>query len=666
MPDDGPAASYEIPVFGLGADLDTVQFGLEAVCINLTHSWVSDLEIRLVSPEGTTVLLSAGNGGNGDGYINTCFRGDATTSITSADAPFTGEFRPQMPLGLLNNGSSGNGEWRLVVQDVWPFADAGELLSWSLVFGTDPATYTPFVSSKLPIVIINTGGISIPDDPKVMADMQIIDNGPGIINSTTDPANGYAGKIGIEIRGSSSQTFPKKSYGFETWDASGADINVPLLGMPEESDWILSASYSDKSLLNNTLTYTLSQGMGRYASRHRHVEVVLDGAYIGVYVFMEKIKRDAERVDIARLNPDEITGDDVTGGYIIKVDKSTGGSGAGWTSSQAPQTAPNGQSIYFQYEYPSPEDLVPEQAAYIQAYVDSFETALAGPAFTDPEIGYGGYIDASSFIDHFILNELARNVDGYRISTFLHKDKASIGGKLKIGPIWDHDLAYGNADYCSGSEVDTWAYQFGDVCPGDNWQVPFWWHRLLEDAQFRNDLRCRWNTLRGGPLSLTSLHSYCDSMATRLEEAQARNFNTWPILGTYVWPNPSPIPSSYAGEIEELKAFLSARVEWLDGAMPGECINAAVAEGPSLLHNAYPFPNPTNGRLEIPLHGLANGPVEARLLDPAGRSVLGTMTWQGGGGNALLDLRMVSPGIYFLQLSQGNERGNHRIVRSAY
>jgi hypothetical protein len=155
-------------------------------------------------------------------------------------------------------------------------------------------------------------------------------------------------------------------------------------------------------------------------------------------------------------------------------------------------------------------------------------------------------------------------------------------------------------------------------------------------------------------------------MATRLDEAQARNFSTWPILGAYVWPNPSPIPSSYAGEIDELKAFIAARLEWLDGSIPGECISAAVVDGSDGLRTVSPYPNPTTGLLEIPLDGLANGPVEARMLDLAGRSVLGRGIWHGGSGKASLDLRTLSPGIYLLELSQGNERWKHRIVRSAH
>src|SRR5687767_4126348 len=73
----------------------------------------------------------------------------------------------------------------------------------------------PFTSSNLPIIILNTNGQQILDDPKIKADMAIIDNGPGVTNNVTDPPNNYNGKIGIEIRGSSSQMFPKKQYGIE-------------------------------------------------------------------------------------------------------------------------------------------------------------------------------------------------------------------------------------------------------------------------------------------------------------------------------------------------------------------------------------------------------------------------------------------------------------------
>lgn len=116
--------------------------------------------------------------------------------------------------------------------------------------------------------------------------------------------------------------------------------------MPKESDWILSASYSDKSMMNNPLTYSLSRKLGWYAPRSMYVELVVNGEYKGVFALMEKIKRDNKRVDISKLLQTDIFGDDLTGGYIFKIDKTTGNGGGGWTSNYAPQVSPSGQTIF--------------------------------------------------------------------------------------------------------------------------------------------------------------------------------------------------------------------------------------------------------------------------------------------------------------------------------
>lgn len=173
-----------------------------------------------------------------------------------------------------------------------------------------------FQSSNLPIVIIDTYGQEIPDEPKILARMGIIDNGEGQRNHLHDPRNNYDGLIGIEVRGSTTRWFPKKQYAVETRDHFGNDSTVSLLGFPPEEDWILYAPYSDKSLMRNVLAYKLSNDLGRYASRTRFCELVLNGSYEGVYVLMEKIKRDRNRVNISKLLPTDIAGDAVTGGYI--------------------------------------------------------------------------------------------------------------------------------------------------------------------------------------------------------------------------------------------------------------------------------------------------------------------------------------------------------------
>lgn len=412
---------------------------------------------------------------------------------------------------------------------------------------------------RLPQITINTNGGTIVDEPKIDSE---------IIISIADEV-AYQGDIGIEIRGASSQMFPKKAYGLETRDENNEDIDVSLLGMPEEEDWILYAPYSDKSLMRNMLIYDLSRDMNRYASRSVFVDVTINDQYKGVYVFMEKLKRDGERIDINKLKDDENSGEDVTGGYILKIDKIAGSNlGEGYnelnsfTSQHDPLSATIGQEINFLYEYPDAEDITPEQKTYISTYVVDFENALASSDFTDESLGYAAYIDVDSFIDFFLLNELSNNVDGYRLSTYMQKDKNE---KLKMGPIWDFNLGFGNADYCDGGSTSVWAYKFNERCSNDFWQVPFWWDRLLQDPAYVAKLKDRWSVLRGSTLSEPTILGKIDMYNDALENAGSieQNFNTWSVLGTYVWPN-SFVGNTYDEEIDYLKNWVEDRLVWMD------------------------------------------------------------------------------------------------------
>lgn len=410
---------------------------------------------------------------------------------------------------------------------------------------------------------ITTNGTSIPDEPKIDAQLTI----------TTNEVLTHSGAIGIEIRGSSSQQFPKKSYGFETRDSANEDIDVPLLGFPEEEDWILYAPYSDKSLIRNVLIYDLSREVGRYASRVQFVDLTINGNYNGVYVFMEKLKRDQFRIDINKLKEDENSGEDLTGGYILKIDKAGGFSETTYTdqnsitSQFSPNDANMGQQIHFLYEDPDADDITSEQRNYISTYINDFETALASDQFTDPMVGYAAYIDTQSFIDFFLLTELSNNVDGYRLSTWLTKDKSE---KLKMGPIWDFNLAFGNANYCEGGATDVWAYRFNERCSGDFWVLPFWWERLLEDPAFVGQLQNRWQELRGSHFAEGAIHGKIDTYTETLVKSGAtkENFVRWPILGTYVWPN-NFIGNSYLEENAYLKAWIQERLLWMDAAIEG-------------------------------------------------------------------------------------------------
>jgi len=620
IPDDGAPIDFPIEVSGLDpASIDTVAFGIQSVCIEVEHTWTRDLDIRLVAPDGTTVRLLWETGYGETGFSGTCFRHDAMDAIWESFPPHTGNFFPIGQLGSVNNGQNANGLWHLRILDEVPGFGTGSLTSVAITFSDEPAPYFNFRHSDLPIVSINTLGETIPNDPKITAYMGIIDNGPGALNELTDPFNGYDGYIGIETRGNSSEQFLKKSYGFETRDSLGEDLDAPLLGMPEESDWVLIANNSDKSLLNNALTFDLAQRMDHYAPRWRNVEVVLNGEYVGVYLLVEKIKRDADRVDVAKLEPADTLGDDLTGGYIVKIDWAQGTNLINWESDFAPPGAGNGQFIRFLLDHP--DEPLPAQAAYIQAYVDSFEHALAGAAFSDTAIGFRHFLDERSAIDYFLLSEFARNVDGYRQSTFFHKDKDSNGGELKLGPVWDFDLAYGNANYCGATDTAGWHYLFADLCNTDQNLPPFWWGRLLEDPAYRDSMRCRWESLRYTVLDTVRLDAWCDSMASTLAAGQQHNFSIWRTLGTFVWPNPLPVPETYAGEIQELKDWMHARWLWLDQNIPGTCDFSTARENtPSRARTVVVFPNPFQDRFTVRIPG---GTLVQRgaLMEMTGRTI---------------------------------------------
>ncbi len=249
----------------------------------------------------------------------------------------------------------------------------------------------PFVGTDLPIMLITTtGGQTIGIDYKVVAEMKLINHGYGQPHHISDAATDYNGLISIEIRGNSSSSFPKKSYNFETQLADGSNSDASLIDMPAENDWVLQANYADKTLIRNHLAQTLFRKTGRYGPRTAFCDVVVNGDYQGVYILSERIKRDSQRVDIAKLTPDETTGEDVTGGYIIKIDWWNGTNLGGWSSQFSPWNEQT-DKLNYQYHYPEADNISQAQKTYIAAYVDSFEVAMKSADFQNPVTGWRKY-----------------------------------------------------------------------------------------------------------------------------------------------------------------------------------------------------------------------------------------------------------------------------------
>ena len=518
--------------------------------------------------------------------------------------------------------------------------------------------YPPLTISELPILHIKTFGPPIPDEPRLVGDLGVINHALGQIHLRDEDFNEYHGPIAIEIRGSSSQLFPKKGYGLETQDSLGENNNVSLLGMPSENDWILYGPYSDKSLIRNKLTFELGRRTGQYVPRSQFCELIINEEDRGVYLLMEKIKEDKGRLDIATITPDDTIGDELTGGYIIKVDRGTGNPEDEFLSSYPPHP------MYVLHD-PDGLNLKPVQREYIRNYIEDFEDAAWSVNFADTAAGYRKYIDVPSFIDYLLINELAKDVDAYRLSAFFYKDKDSKGGKLKAGPLWDYNLTFGNYDYCL-PQPEGWAYNFNMDCGG---QVPFYWPKLMTDPQFQNETQCRWNELRQGPLHTDSIMEWIDSTTIALQPAQERHFNRWPILGNYVWPN-NFIGQTHEEEINYLKNWLTTRLNWIDQNLPGTCEITHIDQ----LDKKNPvnaFPNPFSSVVEVEVKATSNEPLEMKIYNSLGQLIaqLHPDKWNPNAQTFTWDSRKyprLGSGAYFFRIenSEGRILGTTKLIKS--
>jgi hypothetical protein len=453
-------------------------------------------------------------------------------------------------------------------------------------------------SSNLPIVIISTkNSAGIQDEPKISADMKIIYHDDGQRNFVTDSGNVYTGKVGIEIRGKYSASLPQKPYGFETCDINGNKLNVSLLGMPKENDWVLLANYNDKTFLRNVLAFDIFHKMGNYSTRTRFCEVILNGSYQGIYLLGEKIKQDSGRVNIAKLKSSYISGDLVTGGYIIKNDYYSDSDS--WKSNFSPVNEP-GAAVYFVYHDPKPEDLTEQQKSYIQGFINSLESVLYSPSYKAPVFGYKSFIDINSFADYFILGEVSRNVDTYKKSRFYYKDRDSRDGLLHSGPVWDFDWAWRNlTENCihfNQTDGSGWAYRVNECYP---WPVPPSWEvRMLQDNNFAGLVHDRYFELRKTIISQKEIENTIDSVANLLDEAQVRHFQKWNILGINTGTPESGIqPTTFNGVITQFKEWIGKRLAWLDANMIGPAL--ADENNTTDQFRCRVFPNPVSDILYV-------------------------------------------------------------------
>jgi len=383
----------------------------------------------------------------------------------------------------------------------------------------------------LPVLHITTNGkqdIEI-KELYLNADFQLENIDGSILNS---------GTLEIRGRGNSTWGMDKKPYRLKLTNSD------ELLGMPANRHWVLLANYADKTLLRNDLALYLSEKIGmQYTVRSRHVELMLNNEYMGVYQLAEHVRVNKNRVNITELKISDTDPDKITGGYFIEIDSRYG----------EDYCFPSNASSEMVFCLVSPETLNEPgweaHKTYITDYLKDTENALYSNNFNNDEQGYRAYMDVDSIINYYLVNELFKNVDGnLRLSTFMFKPR---NGKLTFGPLWDFDIAIGNVNYGGADSIYGWHIR---TAP--------WFTRMFSDTRFEQEVQQRWQLLKDGNL-LPDLAAYIDQRAAHLEEAQQRNFVRWDILGKYVWPN-RVVTGSYEGEVTELKKWLTDRYHWMD------------------------------------------------------------------------------------------------------
>ena len=389
-------------------------------------------------------------------------------------------------------------------------------------------------SSNLPVIVIeNFKGGSIPSDPYKNAHMSIYEPGEDGRTKLMDGPT-LDTRVGIKIRGSSTQNRAKKAFTVEARDDFGEDRDITPLGMPEESDWILYAAYNfDRALIRNALVYELSNQIGRYAVRTRFCEVFVNtngGAlsyndYVGVYSFMEKIKRDKNRVNITRIAPDDSSEPEVTGGYIFKIDRPDPGD-SGFSA--------GGQGI--KWMEPKEDDITSRQSGYARAYLNTMYKNLSHTT------KYRDYIDPLSWIDHHMLNEFTKNPDGLRLSTYFFKDRNK---RIEYGPVWDFDRTMGCDDDGRAANPVGWSGSY----------IHGWWSRVMRNKSFKELYAQRWGEVRGSVMTEKNIFSIIDEWEELLDESAKRNFTKWRLVNS---------KTGFQTEIKQLKTWISGRLTWMD------------------------------------------------------------------------------------------------------
>ncbi|MBR2359022.1 MAG: CotH kinase family protein [Bacteroidaceae bacterium] len=331
----------------------------------------------------------------------------------------------------------------------------------------------------------------------------------------------FESAIKIKGRGNSTWGMPKKPYKIKF------DEKTSLFEEPADKEWVLLANYTDKTSLRNEIAFE----MGRisnldYTCRTHYVEVILNGIYNGTYQLGEQLKIAKHRVNV---------GDD---GYLLEIDARVTAEDVAFKVAHISQPV--------NIKEPDME-MESEAYNYVVQYLQKADSALFSENFMDATNGYARYLDVESFVEWYLINEIAKNNDAcFFTSCYMNLVR---DGKLKMGPLWDFDIAFGNVNY-NGCEK-----------PEGFWIKPVaWYARLFQDPNFVQKVKERFAYFYN---KRKDIYTKINTNAEYLRYSIIENNNKWKTLYVYTWPN-NTIWGSYENEVQSVKIWLEKRFQWLN------------------------------------------------------------------------------------------------------
>ncbi len=456
---------------------------------------------------------------------------------------------------------------------------------------TNSPAHFPTFTSTLPIIILTTlKSAAIGGTRNTALHVSLYEPVNGQTSLRSRPTLSTRG--GAKTRGSSTGGQPQSNFAIEWWDEFDQDKDLAVLGMPEDSEWVLYAPNTfDPPLIHNPFTMEISRQMNFSAPRTRFVEVYLNKGgpirsndWFGVYVLMEKPGLSKNRINAPKAQPEDVAFPEVTGSYMFKTDRLDAGDN-GFSAGGA-------QNAYVEpkeREMKSPQRA--PQLAYLKKYFADLDAALraTNPNWRDPVLGYRGFIEITNWIDFHILETLSGQVDAIRLSTYFYKRRE---GKLEYGPRWDYDRAWESKGDDRDNNPRVWD------TGGGLFSSP-WWPRVLADRDSWQLWIDRWQAFRLTALSQNNMFSVIDRMTNQVYLSQPREAKRW----SETLPR-----TSYANEIRIMKTWISNRLEWIDLQMahPPRLSSESAVVTPGFTLTIQPplmVSNPTNVTLFYTLDG---------------------------------------------------------------